>query len=181
MLRGDVMYYKDAWLGSHEIQAGFLAMPRSIYTKNVRFLNDGFIVEERRMINPANASAGTIPFARQYILGDLNLDQSKGRDKDIGFYGQDSWKAGRLTTTFGMRVDLVRRFDALRNLQRQSSTEIAPRLGFSYVLTADAKNVLRGTFGKYHQHLMGTRNPGPSFGGKGAQGLPKTYDLHPKH
>ena len=26
----------------------------------------------------------------------------------------------------------------------------------------DAKNVLRGTYGKYHQQLMGTRNPVPS-------------------
>ena len=35
MLRGDVMYYKENWLGSHEFQTGFLAMPRSIYRKNV--------------------------------------------------------------------------------------------------------------------------------------------------
>ena len=115
MLRGDVMYFKDGWLGSHEFQAGFLAMPRSVYTKNVRYLNGGFTLEERRMVDANNAAAGTIPFSRQYVLGDLNLDQSRGRDKDIGFYGQDSWKAGRLTTTLGMRVDVVRRFDVLRS------------------------------------------------------------------
>ena len=177
MIRGDVTYYKEGWGGSHEIQAGFLAMPRSIYDKNVHYLNDGFILEEQRMVNPNIASAGTVPFHRQYVLGDLNLDQANGRDKDIGFYGQDSWKAGRLTTTLGLRVDLVRRFDVLRNLQRQSSTEVGPRLGFSYLLTTDAKNVLRGTWGKYHQQLMGTRNPVPSFGGNDAQGLRNTYDL----
>jgi hypothetical protein len=172
-----VTYYKDGWGGSHDIQAGFLAMPRSIYDKNVQYLNDGFILEEQRMVNPTNAAAGTVPFHRQFIIGDLNLDQSNGRDKDIGFYGQDSWKAGRLTTTLGVRLDLVRRFDVLRKLQRQSSTEVAPRLGFSYLLTSDAKNVLRGTYGKYHQQLMGTRNPVPSFGGNDAQGLRNTYDL----
>ena len=177
MIRGDVTYYKDGWGGSHDIQAGFLAMPRSIYDKNVQYLNDGFILEEQRMVNPTNAAAGTVPFHRQFIIGDLNLDQSNGRDKDIGFYGQDSWKAGRLTTTLGVRLDLVRRFDVLRKLQRQSSTEVAPRLGFSYLLTSDAKNVLRGTYGKYHQQLMGTRNPVPSFGGNDAQGLRNTYDL----
>ncbi len=177
MLRGDVTYYKEGWGGSHDIQTGFLAMPRSIYDKNVRYLNGGFIVEEQRMANPNNAAAGTVPFHRQYILGDLNLDQSNGRDKDVGFYGQDSWKAGRLTTTLGLRVDLVRRFDVLRKLQRQSSTEVGPRLGFSYLLTSDARNVLRGTYGKYHQQLMGTRNPVPSFGGNDAQGVRNTYDL----
>ncbi len=177
MIRGDLTYYKEGWGGSHQIQTGFLAMPRSIYDKNVRYLNNGFIIEEQRMVNPNNAAAGTLPFHRQYILGDLNLDQSNGRDKDIGFYAQDSWRADRLTTTLGVRVDLIRRFDVLRNLQRQSSTEVAPRLGFSYVLTADAKNVLRGTYGKYHQQLMGTRNPVPSFGGNDAQGLRDEYDI----
>src|SRR2546422_9244071 len=130
------------------------------------------------MVNPGNAATGTAPFHRQYVTGDLNLDQSNGRDKDIGFYAQDSWRAGsKLTTTLGVRVDLVRRFDVLRNLQRQSSTEVAPRVGVSYVLTADAKNVLRGTYGKYHQQLMGTRNPVPSFGGNDAQGLRDEYDV----
>ena len=177
MLRGDATYYKEGWGGSHQLQAGVLAMPRSIYDKNVEYLNNGFILEERRMVNAANAAAGTVPFHRQYVIGDLNLDQSNGRDKDIGFYAQDSWRAGRMTTTAGLRVDLVRRFDVLRNLQRQSSTELAPRLGFSYVLTSDAKNVLRGSYGKYHQQLMGTRNPVPSFGGNDAQGLRNEYDL----
>jgi hypothetical protein len=177
MVRGDLTYYKEGWGGSHQIQTGFLAMPRSIYDKNVRYLNNGFILEERRMVNPGSAAAGTLPFHRQYIIGDLNLDQSNGRDKDIGFYGQDSWRTGRLTTTLGLRVDLVRRFDVLRNLQRQSSIEAAPRLGFSYLLTSDAKNVLRGTYGKYHQQLMGTRNPVPSFGGNDAQGVRNEYDL----
>jgi hypothetical protein len=178
MLRGDLTYYREGPGGSHQIQTGFLAMPRSIYDKNVRYLNNGFILEEERMANANNAAAGLIPFHRQYVIGDLNLDQSNGRDKDIGFYGQDIWRAGaRLTTTVGLRVDLVRRFDVLRSLQRQSSTEVAPRLGFSYLLTSDAKNVLRGTYGKYHQQLMGTRNPVPSFGGNDAQGLRNEYDF----
>ena len=38
MLRGDVTYYKEGWGGSHQIQTGFLAMPRSIYDKNIQYL-----------------------------------------------------------------------------------------------------------------------------------------------
>jgi len=81
-----------------------------------------------------------------------------------------------MTTTFGMRVDLVRRFDALRNLQRQSSTELGPRLGSP---RADLRREERSArdLRKYHQQLMGTRNPVPSFGGNDAQGLRNTYDL----
>jgi Carboxypeptidase regulatory-like domain len=178
MLRGDLNWYKQGWGGSHEFRTGFLAMPRSNYEKRVEYLNNGFTLEEQKQKDPNNPAAGTVPFSRQYVLGDLGLLQSSGRDKDIGLYVQDMWKPGsRMTVTVGVRVDFVRRFDALRNLQRQSSTEIGPRAGFSYLLTADAKNVLRGTYGKYHQQLMGTRNPVPSFGGNDAQGLRSTYDL----
>ena len=64
MIRGDVTWYKRGWLGTHDFQTGFLAMPRSIYEKNVQYLNDGFILEQRRLVNPNNPAAGTVPFQR---------------------------------------------------------------------------------------------------------------------
>src|SRR2546429_8136810 len=105
MLRGDATYYKEGWGGSDQLQAGVLAMPRSIYDKNVEYLNNGFILEERRMVNAANAAAGTVPLHRQNVIGDLNLGQSKGRDKDIGFYPADTRRGGRATTAAGPRAE----------------------------------------------------------------------------
>ena len=58
------------------------------------YLNDGFIYEEQRLVDPNNAALGTIPFHRQYITGNRALLSASGRDKDIGFYVQDTWKAG---------------------------------------------------------------------------------------
>ena len=88
-----------------------------------------------------------MPFHRQTVTSALNLQTANGRDHDNGIYAQDSWKpTSRLTASYGLRVDFLRRFDVLRNLQRQSSVDVAPRLGFAYVLTADAKNVLRGSW-----------------------------------
>ena len=107
----------------------------------------------------------------------LNLQTANGRDHDNGIYAQDSWKpTARLTASYGIRVDFLRRFDVLRNLQRQSSVEVAPRLGFAYVLTADAKNVLRGSWGRYHRQLMGGRDPFAAFGGSDAAAFLDTYD-----
>ena len=60
----------------------------------------------------------------------------------------------------GVRVDFVRRFDALRDLTRQSSTEIGPRFGFSYLLTKDAKNVLRGALRAHPSAADGHATPG---------------------
>jgi hypothetical protein len=179
MIRGDLTWYKQGWVGSHDLQTGFLALPRSNYDKNIVYLNDGFIFEERRQINPANPSAGTVPFHRQYVLGSLEQHTASGRDRDIGIYVQDTWKpTGRFTATLGLRADFVRRYDALRDIVRQSSTELAPRVGFSYVLTEDAKNVLRGSYVRIHQQLMGTRHPVASFGGDDAAGLRDTYDAN---
>ena len=179
MLRGDITWYKQGWAGSHDFQAGFLALPRLNFDKNIVYLNDGFIFEERRQIDPNNPSAGTVPFHRQYVVGPLEQHTASGRDRDIGLYVQDTWKpTSRLTATMGVRVDFVRRYDARRSLTRQSSTEIGPRLGFSYLLTGDAKNVLRGTYGRIHQQLMGTRHPVAAFGGDDAAGLRDTYDAN---
>ena len=120
-----------------------------------------------------------MPFHRQYVIGSLNQHTASGRDRDIGVYAQDTWRpTSRLTATIGLRVDFVRRYDALRDLVRQNSTEIAPRLGFSYLLTGDAKNVLRGSYVRIHQQLMGTRHPVAAFGGDDAAGLRDEYDAN---
>jgi hypothetical protein len=178
MLRGDLTWFKDGLAGSHEFQLGFLAMPANNFDQRTEYLNDGFIFEEQRLRDPTNPAAGTVPFHRQYLTGELSLLSASGRDKDIGFYVQDTWKpSARLTATLGVRVDLVRRFDAQRGFSRQSSTEVGPRLGFSYLLTSDAKNVLRGTFARMHEQLQGGRHGVSSFGGSDRAATQDTYDL----
>ncbi len=178
MLRGDVTWFKDDLAGSHEFQAGFLALPANNFDQETVYLNDGFIYEEQRLRDANNPSAGTVPFHRQYITGARSFLTASGRDKDIGFYVQDTWKpAARLTATLGVRVDLVRRFDSQRGFARQSSAEVGPRLGFSYLLTGDAKNVLRGTFARVHEQLQGGRHGVSSFGGADAAATRDTYDL----
>ena len=178
MYRGDLTWFKDDLAGSHEFQVGFLALPAQNFDQETVYLNDGFIFEEQRLRDPDNPAAGTVPFHREYVTGDLSTLSASGRDKDIGFYVQDTWKPNsRLTATIGTRVDFVRRYDSQRGFSRQSSTEIGPRLGFSYLLTSDAKNVLRGTFARVHEQLQGGRHGVSSFGGSDAAATRDTYDI----
>ncbi len=86
MLRGDVTWYARGWAGTHDVQTGFLALPQNNFDKNIEYLNDGFIFEERRQINPNDASVGTLPFHRQYVIGSLSQHTASGRDRDIGVY-----------------------------------------------------------------------------------------------
>ena len=179
MLRGDVTYFKEGLAGSHEFQAGFLALPRNQYDTFNNYLDNGFILEERQQIDLNNPAAGTVPFHRRYVTGDLSLQTAGGRDRDVGLYVADSWKpTTRLTASLGLRTDFVHRFDTVRNQPRGSSVEVAPRLGFSYLLTKDAKNVLRASYGRYHRQLMGGRDPLAAFGGSNTAAFLDTYDVN---
>jgi hypothetical protein len=178
MARGDLTWYKDDWAGSHQFETGFFLLPRNKYSRTEEYLNNGFILESQAFNDPNDPSAGTYPFHRQYITSDLTSIITDGRDVDDGFYVQDTWKpSDRLTATIGIRFDLVRREDVRRGLQYQSSTEIGPRLGFSYLLTEDAKNVLRGSYGRVHEQLQGGRHPVSSFGGEPSASFRDTYDV----
>jgi hypothetical protein len=86
------------------------------------------------------------------------------RDRDIGVYVQDMWKPGeRLTLNFGVRADFVRRFDDVFGVERMKSTNIGPRIGGAYLITKDARNVVRAFFGRVHEQVNG-RDPITTFG-----------------
>ena len=57
-LRADLTYFKDGLAGSHEFQTGFFGAPRSTYDTTTKYLNDGFILEERRQVDPSRPVEG---------------------------------------------------------------------------------------------------------------------------
>jgi hypothetical protein len=178
MYRGDLTWYKDGWRGSHEFQTGFLLLPHNRFSQTTVYLNDGFILESQRFVDPNDPSQGTVPFHRQYVTSGLELQTASGDDRDLGFYVQDTWRpTSRLTANLGVRVDFVERNDVHRGFNYQSSTEVGPRLGFSYLLTADARNVLRGTFARVHEQLQGGRHDVSSFGGDSSGAFRDAYDV----
>jgi carboxypeptidase family protein len=155
VLQGDVTYFKDGWLGSHEVKTGVWAAPRSHFDQTNRYVNDGFVLQEMRQNDPTNFAAGLTPFHLRYN-SPSSLPTIAARDKDIGIYVQDSWKPNaRMAISAGLRVDAIRRFDAILGVQRMKSTEIGPRLGVSYMLTKDAKNVVRFFVGRVHNAMAG--------------------------
>jgi len=178
MARGDLTWYKDDMAGSHTIETGFFLLPHNTYSRVETFLNNGFILESQAFNDPDDPGAGTFPFHRQFITSNLVQTTADGRDVDNGFYVQDTWKPNnRLTATFGVRMDLIKRTDVRRDFEYQTSTEIGPRVGVSFLLTEDARNVLRGSYGRVHEQLQGGRHPLASFGGSPAAAFRDEYDV----
>jgi hypothetical protein len=162
IVRGDLTYYHQGFGGSHELKTGIWAAPSLSRDVTSRVVADGFRLEEVRQIDPNNTAAGTVPFHRRYETP-VEFHETAARDRDVGIYIQDGWKPNaRLTLNGGVRVDFVRRFDDIYEVERMNSTNIGPRFGFAFLVTADARNVLRGSAGRVHEQVNG-RDPITTF------------------
>jgi hypothetical protein len=68
---------------------------------------------------------------------------------NIGFYGQDEWKASsRLTLNTGLRYDL----QFLKGLYTDLNN-ISPRIGFAFAPFRDRTTVVRGSFGLFYDRV----------------------------
>jgi hypothetical protein len=177
IVRGDLTYFRDGWMGNHQLQTGFFAAPRNTYDQTTEYVNGGFVLEEQRLRDPSNLAGGTIPFHRRHQTP-LSLTTRAARDRDFAIYFQDMWQPNsRLSLNLGVRADFVKRSDEIFDIVRQNSTEIAPRLGFSYLITKDSRNILRGSYVRVHEQVMG-RDAITLFGANEAAGQRDEYDFN---
>jgi hypothetical protein len=155
VLRADATYFKEGWGGSHEFKTGLWAAPRLARDQTTNYVNDGYTLQELRQINPNDPNAGLVPFHEQFQSVPTTLSLSE-RDRDVAVYAQDSWKPNsRLTANVGVRANFVHRHDEIFNVDRERATQIGPRLGVSYMVTDDARNVLRASYGRLYEQTNG--------------------------
>jgi hypothetical protein len=165
LFRGDVTHFVEGWGGSHELQTGvYLAFMKR--DEETYYRNNGFTNEYHVLIDENDPSRGSLPFARRY-RDPITVPTLAARDRDIGIYLQDAWKPNpRLTLNLGLRLDWVHRKDDIFNFIRMDNAlAVGPRVGFSYMLTEDARNVLRGSFVRVHEQVGGrdfATSTGPS-------------------
>jgi hypothetical protein len=177
VFRGDLTYWHEGWAGSHEFKIGIWAAPQLRRDVFSRLLNDGFTLERVRQRDPNNPAAGVVPFMRRY-QSPIEVQTTAARDRDIGVYVQDSWKPHpRVTANLGVRADFVRRFDDIFQIERMNHTHVGPRAGLAYLVTADAKNVLRAFSGRLHEQVNG-RDPITTFGPTSRRQLREIYDAN---
>ena len=163
IVRGDLTYYQDGWDGIARAEdrhlGGAAPAPRR---HQPRASTTGSCSKRCGSSIPTNPAAGTVPFHRRFETP-IEFQETAARDRDIGIYIQDGWKPHpRLTLNGGVRADFVRRFDDIYGVERMNSTNIGPRFGVAFLVTADARNVLRGSAGRVHEQVNG-RDPITTF------------------
>ncbi len=101
----------------------------------------------------------------------MDPEEYGGATNRISAFLDDSWTVGdRLTLNLGVRFDHTRGgypefniLDSAANPTGQKTAAnmdlvkwdtVSPRLGFAYQLTADRKTVLRGSYGRYYDHML---------------------------
>ena len=156
MFRGDLTHFVEDLAGSHEFQVGVYMVPISKYAWNTEYSNGtSWSTENHALLDPDNPAAGTAWFYRQRYSPGV-VARFDHEDRDFAGYIQDSWKPiDRLTLNLGLRADFVRRYDNVIDHEKMNTVAIGPRFGFSYMLTDDARTVLRGNIGRVHEQMNG--------------------------
>ncbi|MDH4064568.1 MAG: TonB-dependent receptor, partial [Acidobacteriota bacterium] len=167
VIRADLTYYQTGWAGGHEFKGGIWAAPEMVRETTTQYPNNGFVLQEDRYTNGTDPSGGYTPFHLRYRSPEL-VPTIAERDKVFAFYLQDAWTPSpRVTISGGVRVDVNRRYDELLSVYRQKATMVQPRVGVSYLLTDDARNVVRASYGRLAEQVNG-RDYIVTFGTLGA-------------
>ena len=103
------------------------------------------------------------PFHRSYITP-TRYPRIVGSTRLFGGYVQDRWTpVRRLTLSLGVRVDNQSSQDSF-DVKRLDTVSVGPRLGLSYSLTKDGRDVVRLTWGRVHDIVY--NQAAPSIGSR---------------
>lgn len=158
----DLSWYKSDWLGSHTFQAGFQWKPNTRTKGDVWYPSSGLtlIDEVRRTVD---GQVVVTPFHKSFITP-TRYPRIVGSMGLVGGYIQDRWTpARRLTLSLGVRVDNQSNQDAF-DVERLDTVSVGPRLGLSYSLTKDGRDVVRLTWGRVHDIIY--NQAAPSIGSR---------------
>src|SRR5205814_6806171 len=135
--------------GAHEMKAG------------VSFFNAGSYQPSQPFGYATYTYRNGIPVQATLSLPRAQTDQVKA---DVGLWVQDRWRVRRLTTNYGLRMDLLRtgwpkqvlpanpftpelRFDARDTFVNWK--DLSPRVGLAYDVFGDGRTALKGSVARY--------------------------------
>ncbi|MCL4813416.1 MAG: TonB-dependent receptor [Vicinamibacteraceae bacterium] len=147
----DLQYFFKGLKGTHQFAVGGNYLWTE-YTFVNTVSNDGFILEEQVLLDPSNPAGGTRPFHRRY-QDPIKLPGTGKASQTFGFYVQDTWRPGqRWVLNLGVRFDRAQAQDTWGDTT-QASWQGGPRLGATYQITSDGRNVLRLSYNRMYDAI----------------------------
>lgn len=165
-LAADVTHFRTGRTGTHDLRAGVYVQPRVHLETTIRYVNNGFALEELMLSEAQRTTATPLPFHRQ-VFDVSEWTQTKADQSDIALYVQDFWQpTSRLTLSAGVRLDRIKRVDRLFDTTTQRSTDVGPRFGVNYSPTTSREDIIRASWGRVHEVIsqnslsVGSLTPG---------------------
>jgi len=147
--------------GSHNIKVGY-------QQKDAREFRDIDINGGLSTVTYRTTNGVTVPST--VTVGNYPVILRPKLDYDIGLYAQDRWAVGRLTASYGLRVQWLKssidgkdvgagRFVPARTFAETTDVpkwgpDWSPRFGLSYDLSGNGKTALKFSMGKYFTRVM---------------------------
>jgi hypothetical protein len=152
-ISADLAWHGSGPAGWHDVQAGTYLQPARRNRWRTSYNNDGYQIEDAVLRDITQPALGFVPFHRR-IYDAPALTTLDVITRDNAVYVRDVWRPRpRLTAGAGVRIDSIRRIDRLFDVVTQQSTEVGPRVGLSYLLSADGRNILRAAWSRVHDNV----------------------------
>jgi hypothetical protein len=149
------LFLPDKW-GTHDIKTGAQYTYGITRTQNWDDTNGRFTFSGTAPFNPADPRT----YPERLTIRVPNGSDVLQKVHIVGLFLQDNWRVGsRLTLNLGLRYDLEVLPMSEQNNPLFASADaypvdknnVSPRIGFSYVMDAAERSVLRGGYGLFYQ------------------------------
>jgi hypothetical protein len=146
----DLTWFVDGLAGSHEFKAGLeysdIALPDDGYCSTGTPNGERCVEGVPGLFFLDIEYGGTLPYIMEEYFGFTEAEYT-GAISTV--FVQDAWRVTRdLTLKLGLRYDSVS-YDDNEGAQVVDMDKLQPRLGFAWDVRGDAKNVLRGSWGRF--------------------------------
>lgn len=142
-------YYADR--GRNQVNASFTSYAQKYGTHNLKF---GVEIERSKSRSRYGYSQDIYfvdYYGQPYYAYSYSYDID-GRNKRESVYAQDSWQAGRLTTSAGIRLDHIAGYSpALGKDIYKPDLAVGPRIGLVLDVLGTGKTVLKTFWGRYYE------------------------------